>query len=227
MSRVAEPAWLQPVLAEFALRYPGINRPAVVSQWSMNYMSIVVPATLACLLTHEQAIDFWTDDSVLRLDAGQPLALNFASGLPPLTAPERGLYLSRWVHEHLAPLFATLAAAGGLAPKILWGNFVAIWDGAFDRFDPDLSRPGFAEVHSWLEQVSVNHGRLKLRGLQRQVPSPAPDICPRLPLRRHCCLHYQLHPLVEGEPLVLCESCPKLHRLPLAEQVSYLHSLYD
>ena len=215
------------MLAEFALRYPGINKPAVVSQWSMNYMSIVVPATLACLLTRQQAIDFWTDDSVLRLDAGQPLALNFASGLPPLTESQRGLYLSCWLHEHLAPLFASLAAAGGLAPKILWGNFVAIWDGAFDRFDPGLSRPGFAEVHRWLEQVSVNDGRLKLRGLQRQVPSPAPDICPRLPLRRHCCLHYQLHPLVEGEPLVLCESCPKLHRLPLAEQVSYLHSLYD
>lgn len=215
------------MLAEFALRYPGINKPAVVSQWSMNYMSIVVPATLACLLTRQQAIDFWTDGSVLHLDAGQPLALNFTSGLPTLTEPERVLYLSRWLHEHLAPLFATLAAAGGLAPKILWGNLVAIWDGAFDRFDPDLSRPGFAEVHRWLEQVSVNDGRLKLRGLQRQVPSPAPDICPRLPLRRHCCLHYQLHPLVEGEPLVLCESCPKLHRLPLAEQVSYLHSLYD
>ena len=218
---------LQPVLAEFALRYPGVNNAAVVSQWSMNYMSIVVPATLACVLTRDQAIDFWRDDSVLRLDAGQPLALHFATRLPALAAAERADYFSRWVHEHLAPLFATLALAGGLAPKILWGNFVAIWDGAFARLDPDLSRPGFAEAHRWLEPVSVNHGRLKLRGLQRQVPSPAPEICPHLPLRRHCCLHYQLHPLVEGEPLVLCESCPKLHRLPLAEQVSYLHLLYD
>ncbi|WP_153000327.1 siderophore-iron reductase FhuF [Pseudomonas kitaguniensis] len=215
------------VLAEFALRYPGINQPAVVSQWSMNYMSIVVPATLACVLTGQRAIDFWGDDAVLRLDAGQPLALYFSSALPPITAAERAAYWSRWVHEHLAPLFASLAVAGGLAPKVLWGNFVAIWDGAFDRLDPDLSREGFAEAHQWLETVSVNDGRLKLRGLQRQVPSPAPEICPRLPLRRHCCLHYQLHPLVEGEPLVLCESCPKLHRLPVAEQVSYLHSLYD
>lgn len=218
---------MRPVLAEFALRYPGVNNAAVVSQWSMNYMSIVVPATLACVLTRDQAIDFWRDDSVLRLDAGQPLALHFAGPLPALAAAERADYFSRWVHEHLAPLFATLALAGGLAPKILWGNFVAIWDGAFARLDPDLSRPGFAEAHRWLEPVTVNQGRLKLRGLQRQVASPAPEICPQLPLRRHCCLHYQLHPLVEGEPLVLCESCPKLHRLSLAEQVSYLHSLYD
>lgn len=218
---------LRPLLAEFALRYPGVNKAAVVSQWSMNYMSIVVPATLACVLTRNQAIDFWGDDAVLRLEAGQPLALSFAGPLPELPVQARAAYWSRWVHEHLAPLFATLAVAGGLAPKILWGNFVAIWDGAFERLDPDLSREGFAQAHQWLENVSVNDGRLKLRGLQRQVPSPAPQACPRLALRRHCCLHYQLHTQVEGEPLVLCESCPKLHRLPVEEQVSYLHLLYD
>lgn len=215
------------MLAEFALRYPGINKAAVISQWSMNYMSIVVPATLACVLTRHQAIDFWGDDAVLLLDTGQPLALNFTRPLPALTVEARAAYWSRWVHEHLAPLFTMLAIAGGLAPKILWGNFVAIWDGAFERFDPELAREGFAEAHRWLEQATVNDGRLKLRGLQRQVPSPAPRICPRLALRRHCCLHYQLHDYAEGEPLVLCESCPKLHRLPLAEQVSYLHSLYE
>lgn len=104
---------MRPVLAEFALRYPGVNNAAVVSQWSMNYMSIVVPATLACVLTRDQAIDFWRDDSVLRLDAGQPLALHFAGPLPALAAAERADYFSRWVHEHLAPLFATLALAGG------------------------------------------------------------------------------------------------------------------
>ncbi|MGY2402821.1 siderophore-iron reductase FhuF [Pseudomonas sp. SDO5271_S396] len=218
---------MHPVLAEFALRYPGINKAAVASQWSMNYMSITVPATLACLLTLDRAIDFWDDGSVLRLDGGQPLALHFANPVPTLAVHGRAAYLSRWVHEHLAPLFNTLAAAGGLAPKILWGNFVAIWDGAFERLDRDLRREGFAEAHRWLEPVTVNDGRLKLRGLQRQVPSPAPEICAQLPLRRHCCLHYQLHELVEGEPLVLCESCPKLHRLPVAEQVSYLHYLYD
>lgn len=224
---MADPALLHPLLDTFALQYPGVNRPAVVSQWSMNYMSIVVPATLACVLTRHRAIDFWGDTDVLLLDGGQPMALNFARPLAHIQATERAAYWSRWVHDHLAPLFATLATAGGLAPKVLWGNFVAIWDGAFERLDPGLSRDGFAEAHQWLAPVTVNHGRLTLRGLQRQVPSPAPDICPTLPLRRHCCLHYQLHPLVPGEPLVLCESCPKLHRLPVAEQVSYLHSLYD
>lgn len=227
MNRLADPAVLQPLLTRFALLYPGVNSAAVVSQWSMNYMSITLPATLACVLTRGSAIDFWNEEFVLFHDDGQPRALGLAKPMPVLAARDRSAYWSRLIHEHLAPLFATLSAAGGLAPKILWGNMVAIWDGAFARMDADLSREGFAEAHAWLEPVTVNDGRLKLRGLQRMVESPAPQIVPQLPLRRHCCLHYQLHKRVEGEPLVLCESCPKLHRLPLAEQVSYLHYIYE
>lgn len=218
---------LQPLLTRFALLYPGVNRAAVISQWSMNYMAIVLPAALACVLTRHGAIDFWGKEVVLLHDDGQPQALGLTARLPALNLEDRTAYWSRLIHEHLTPLFTTLAAAGGLAPKILWGNMVAIWDGAFARMDADLSREGFAEAHKWLEQAIVNDGRLKLRGLQHMVESPAPQIVPHLPLRRHCCLHYQLHAPVEGEPPVLCESCPKLHRLPVAEQVSYLHYIYQ
>lgn len=227
MNQLADPAVLQPLLTRFALRYPGVNRAAVVSQWSMNYMSIVLPAALACVLTRHCAIDFWGKEAVVLHDDGEPVALSLTARSPILAPEDRAAYWSRLIHEHLAPLFITLAAAGGLAPKILWGNLVAIWDGAFTRMNADLSRDGFAEAHQWLEQATVNDGRLKLRGLQRMVESPAPQICACLPLRRHCCLHYQLHEPVEGEPPVLCESCPKLHRLPVAEQVSYLHYIYQ
>ncbi|VVP93469.1 hypothetical protein PS918_03472 [Pseudomonas fluorescens] len=218
---------LHPLLTRFALLYPGVNRAAVVSQWSMNYMSIVLPAALACVLTRHGAIDLWGEEAVLLHDDGQPLALGLPGELPTLAGEDRAAYWSRLIHEHLAALFVPLAAAGGLAPKILWGNMVAIWDGAFARMDADLSRDGFAEAHQWLEPVTVLDGRLKLRGLQRMVESPAPQVVAQLPLRRHCCLHYQLHAPVEGEPPVLCESCPKLHRLPVAEQVSYLHYIYE
>ncbi|MGE8064522.1 siderophore-iron reductase FhuF [Pseudomonas sp. NPDC089569] len=227
MNRLADPVLLQPLLDRFALLYPGVNRAAVVSQWSMNYMVIILPAALACVLTRQCAIDFRGEGVVLLHDNGQPLALGLDAQLPALAAQDRAAYWSRLIHEHLAPLFATLAAFGGLATKILWGNLVAIWDGIFARMDADLSRDGFAEAHRWLEQAMVNDGRLKLRGLQRMVKSPVPQISPQLPLRRHCCLHYQLHEPVEGEPPVLCESCPKLHRLPVAEQISYLLAIYQ
>lgn len=227
MKHLADPDALQPLLSRFALLYPGVNRAAVVSQWSMNYLSIALPAALACVLTRHCAIDFWGEDAVLLHDEGQPLALQLASQPLALARADRAAYWSRLIHEHLTPLFATLAAAGGLAPKVLWGNLVAIWDGAFVRMDADLSREGFAEAHQWLDHVTVNGGRLRLRGLQWPVESPAPQICPRLALRRHCCLHYQLHTPVADQPPVLCETCPKLHRLPVAEQVSYLHYIYQ
>lgn len=227
LAHIADPEVLLPLLKQFALLYPGVNRAAVVSQWSMNYLSIALPAAIACALTRHCAIDFWSDDAVLLHDAGQPLALQLPDQLPALAPEARAAYWSRLIHEYLAPLFATLANAGGLAPKVLWGNLVAIWDGAFVRMDADLSRDGFAEAHQWLEQVTVNGGRLRLRSLQWDVESPAPEVCPRLALRRHCCLHYQLHTPVKDEPPVLCETCPKLHRLPVAEQVSYLHYIYQ
>nr|WP_238597217.1 hypothetical protein [Pseudomonas sp. LPH1] len=114
-----------------------------------------------------------------------------------------------------------------MAPKVLWGNFAAIWDGAFARIDAKLEREGFAETHRWLERAVVADGRIKPRGLQWMVDSPAPEVCARIPLRRHCCLHYQLHAPVPDQPQVLCESCPKLHRLPEAEQASYLRLIYQ
>ena len=102
----------------------------------------------------------------------------------------------------------------------------AVWDGAFGRRDPSLRREDFNEAHRWREHESVAGGRIRPRTLQWTVDSPAPEVVERIPLRRHCCLHYQLHTPVPGTPQVLCESCPKLHRLPQAEQASYLRSLY-
>ena len=226
LPRLADASVLFPLLERFAVLYPGIKRPPVASQWSMNYLSVLLPATLAAVLTRDMTIAFWDQDVTLLHDAGQPMALKVPHELAVLAAEQRAEYWSRLMQEHLEPLFKTLALWGGLAPKVLWGNVVGVWDGAFSRLDGSLTREGFAEAHRWLEQAVVADGRLKLRSLQWMVESPAPDVCASIPLRRHCCLHYQLHAPVAGKPQVLCESCPKLHRLPQAEQASYLRSIY-
>lgn len=223
---LADASVLYPLLDRFAELYPGVKRPPVASQWSMNYLSVLLPATLAAVLARDLAIAFWDRDVALLHDAGQPLALQVPLAQAALAPEQRSDYWARLLHEHLEPLFATLAAWGGLAPKVLWGNLAAVWDGAFARLDASLAREGFAEAHRWLEHAVVADGRLKPRSLQWMVASPAPEVCARLPLRRHCCLHYQLHAPVPGKPQVLCESCPKLHRLPQAEQVSYLRYIY-
>lgn len=226
LTSLTDASVLHPLLDRFAELYPGIKRPPVASQWSMNYLSVLLPAALAAVLVRDSAIAFWERDVALLHDAGQPSAVLLPSPQPALAAWQRGDYWTRLLHEHLEPLFASLAAWGGLAPKVLWGNLAAVWDGAFARIDASLEREGFAEAHRWLEQAVVADGRLKPRSLQWMVDSPAPEVCARIPLRRHCCLHYQLHAPVPGKPQVLCESCPKLHRLPQAEQASYLRYIY-
>lgn len=77
---------LKPLLSRFALQYPGVNRAAVVSQWSMNYMSIALPAALACVLTRQGAIDFWGDKAVLFHAEGEPMALGLNARLMALSA---------------------------------------------------------------------------------------------------------------------------------------------
>lgn len=223
---LAKASVLHPLLERFADLYPGIKRPPIASQWSMNYLSIMLPATLAAVLTRELAIAFWEQDVALLHDAGQPRALWLPTPQASLVVERRDDYWARLLHEHLEPLFASIAAWGGLAPKVLWGNFTAIWDGAFARLDANLEREGFAAAHRWLEHAAVADGRLQPRSLQWMVDSPALEVCARIPLRRHCCLHYQLHAPVPGKPQVLCESCPKLHCLPQAEQASYLRYIY-
>lgn len=226
LPELADTSVLYPLLECFAELYPGIKRPPVASQWSMNYLSIMLPATLAAVLTCDRAIAFWDQEVALLHEAGQPRALWLPTPQAALAARQRDDFWARLLHEHLEPLFSSIAAWGGLAPKVLWGNLAAIWDGAFARIDPNLEREGFAEAHLWLERAVVADGRLKPRSLQWMVDSPAPEVCARIPLRRHCCLHYQLHAPVPGKPQVLCESCPKLHRLPQSEQASYLHCIY-
>jgi ferric iron reductase protein FhuF len=224
---LAETSVLHPMLERFAELYPGIKRPPVASQWSMNYLSVMLPAMLAVVLTRERGIAFWEHEVALLHDAGQPRALWLPTLPLSLAAEQHDDYWARLLHEHLEPLFASIAAWGGLAPKVLWGNFAAIWDGAFARIDAKLEREGFTEAHRWLERAVVADGRIKPRSLQWMVDSPAPEICARIPLRRHCCLHYQLHAPVPDQPQVLCESCPKLHRLPEAEQAGYLRLIYQ
>lgn len=223
---LVETSVLHPMLDRFAELYPGIKRPPVASQWSMNYLSVMLPATLAAVLSCERTVAFWDQDVALLHDAGQPRALWLPKPQASLTVEQRNDYWTRLLHEHLEPLFASIAAWGGLAPKVLWGNFAAIWDGAFARIDANLEREGFAEAHRWLEHAVVAEGHLRPRSLQWMVDSPAPEVCARIPLRRHCCLHYQLHAAVADKPPVLCESCPKLHRLPQVEQASYLRYIY-
>lgn len=227
---LADPAALGLLLQRFAHRYPGVNRAAVASQWSMNYLSVLLPSTLVPALVTHLAIDLEQDQVSLLHDDARPMALTFASQPRPLSPAQWPEYCERLFAGHLEAIMAGLSTASGIAPKVLWNNLVVAWDELFRRLGvhlPSQHPLDLEGAHRWLEPVRGRGGRLPLRPLQRRVDSPAPELCTQLPLRTHCCLHYQLHAPVEGEFPVWCESCPKLHRRPAEEQVRYLYQLQE
>lgn len=216
------------LLDDFDACYPGCNRAAVASQWQMNFLSVLVPAVVVPPLTLGRALDLEDHELALLHDQGQPMAIR-ASRPSVDSRPEQWPeYWQKLISTHLEPVITAVAQIGGLAPKVLWNNVVVVWDEVFRRIGLHLAdQPVVESAHQWLDWARVRGGRLRLRPLQRWVGSPAPELVDRLPLRRHCCLHYQLHEPVPDEFPVWCESCPKLHREPAAEQVRYLYQLQE
>lgn len=216
------------LLDQFEVCYPGCNRAAIASQWHMNFLSVFMPAVVVPPLAVGQALDLEDHDLTLLHDQAKPMAL-VPSRRPLDSRPEQWPeYWQRLFSAYLTPGIRALAQSGGLAPKVLWNNVVVVWDEVFRRIGLHLSDQSVVEsAHQWLDEASVRGGRLRLRPLQRWVDSPAPELVDCLPLRRHCCLHYQLHDSVPDEFPVWCESCPKLHREPATEQARYLYQLQE
>jgi len=181
---------------------------------------------LAAIFSHNTGLLVWKDGTELLHDEAQPAALKVTPPFEPLAQDQIADYWKHVLIDHLDPVFGTISAWGGVSTKVLWGNVIAVWDGVFDRLKSALPPEDHDKAHQWMEKPVVANGRLKLRNLQRLVTSPVPDICPTIPLRKHCCLHYMLHSPIDGKPEVLCEACPRLHRQSLAAQKSYLRSIH-
>lgn len=222
-----DPQILTSLLQQFSCWYPRCIQAAIVSQWSMNYFSKLLPAVIGSALTLNTAIEVWEGGVELVHDEARPVALKVKPVHAKLCQQQLPHFVQNLLHAHLEPLVNGLATIGNIAPKVLWNNLVAAWDVLFDRLHCYFpAREDFATAHRWLEQASVNNGKHRLRRLQRMVASPAPELSEQIPFRVHCCLHFQLHETVEGQFPVWCESCPKLHRRPQEEQIRYLYQIY-
>lgn len=227
LNRLANPGNLAQQLELFSQLYPGCNRAAVTSQWSMDYLSVLLPGIITPALTLNIAIVCWEPGVELLHNDAKPAALKILPQQPLLHADQWPWFAQCLIQDHIEPVLLGLSRVGGIAPKVLWNNFVAVWDGCFERLRGSLpDRNDLENAHRWLEQSTVCNGKISLRKLQRWVDSPAPELRTQIPLRKHCCLHYQLHAPVEGQFPVWCESCPKLHRRPVEEQARYLRELY-
>ena len=216
-------AVLATLISSFSEQYPAANRAAIASQWSMDFLCVLLPATLVPLLAGGLALQA-EKDLFAVFNGGKWSAL--ATEKRPVHLPHQRLsqYLDQLLDRQVEPLFKSLSALSGLASKVFWTNFVAVWDSIFARISLGKCDHDYLQsAQQWMEQAWVPTGRRHLRELQRFTPSPVSESDKHWLLRSHCCLHFQLCEPHESAPL--CEACPKLRRQPLADQVRYLAQL--
>lgn len=212
---------LRSLLTTYAATYPDANRAAVASQWSMDYLCVVLPVALVPPLVGGIGLDL-KKDPLAVIEHGKFIALT-AMGLKRLEPPRLSCYLDHLLENQIEPVFSCLSEVSRLSGKVLWTNFVVVWDSVFERLKFDHCRQGAIQAaHDWFDAAAVPAGSRRLRGLQHPTDSPVPDLCPQWLLRAHCCLHFQLE---KSGPPIWCEACPKLRQLPLEEQVRYLRQL--
>lgn len=178
------------LVAEYAGCYPGAPRAAVVSQWSVDALMVLLAPHLAALAAG-WALEL--EEVRLMLEHGAPATLACAGGAVSPLACAAGR-VRELIERELAPLWRALATAGRVAPRLLWSNTAAALDVAFDYFPPpdaDALRARLFDARQWPDGVAN-----PLAGQLRRAPGEAAE-------RRLCCLSHQL-----GAGCEHCSNCP-------------------
>lgn len=120
-----DPAGFDAVIARYMRKFPGSDRRAVVSMWTLYYFSTLTIAPSVHLFLHGLRVPFDLASTSLVCDeeTGEPQAFVFAGDVSKSACPEEDLH--RLLTGHLEPLIAAIASGSGLAPKLLWNNVAA------------------------------------------------------------------------------------------------------
>ncbi len=199
-SLTTQPACLRALLLRHArqLGLPGHDLRASASAWSLDYLWLVLPPSLAaaCLLHHGLPLD----PSGCLLDLaphGAPICLHVPHEGTPL-ADDPACLEQTLIRAHLSPLFAALHLGSKLPVKILWGNAARVLAEVFralsgaaraQQDDAPLHRIA-ALAQALLDSPTLRDGQPNPLWLysKRGVPDRHAQCCLRhlLPAQAHC-----------------------------------------
>lgn len=176
---------------------------AAASMWSKHYFAALLPAYVGtnCVLRWALPVD--PADCRVLLDAdAHPIALclsHAGSDVAGLPARERYEAL---VWRHLDPLVRAMAAAAGLAPRLLWNNAAVLVDDILRGVAAHGARGAADEDANLLLRQAHWDGRPNPMAHPTLPDTEGQAGKPGRPLRRLCCLRYFLpeHPY--------CGNCP-------------------
>lgn len=169
--------------------------PVLVSQWSKYYFMQLIPPVVAARLLGNWRWPLALEQVSLALDErGLPAGVWLGAGRGgQLEAPEP---FAELLDDNLQPFIAALAAYGGVASSVLWGNAGDYLETCLRQLRPLTDKP-------------LDDGYALLNSRQRADGRPNPlfkavRYVGKLPRRqrRSCCLSYQV------EWVGRCEHCP-------------------
>ncbi|MCM2474378.1 siderophore-iron reductase FhuF [Rhizobium sp. CG5] len=122
---LADPAVFEGVIARYMRKFPGSDRRAVVSMWSLFYFSILTIAPSVHLFVHRRAVPLGLEgvSLVCDEDTAEPQAFVYSGDVRQSAEPAVDLH--GMMLQHVEPVVAAMAANSGLAPKLLWNNVAA------------------------------------------------------------------------------------------------------
>ena len=174
--------------------------PVLVSQWSKYYFMQLIPPVLTASLLGDWHWPLALEQVSLALDErGLPAGVKFGAGsVRQLETLESGERFAELLDDNLQPFIAALAAYGGVASSVLWGNAGDYLEACLHQLCPLTDKPlddGYALLN---DKHRADGSRNPLFNAVSYVGEP-----PRRQ-RRSCCLSYQV------EWVGRCEHCPLL-----------------
>jgi len=189
------------VIGRYAQKFPGSDRRAIVSMWTLYYFSMLTIAPSVHMFVHRIGLPLEIDrlSLVCNEHTGEPEAFVMSERPEATTDPAAELH---WLMRgHVEPVIAAIAANAAVAPKLLWNNVAAylswILKEIAHRHEPGLVEGGMALME---EATWPCGGRNPMFGMIRIARQQCGLEFAR---RKVCCLRYNL-PGVGG-----CgEACP-------------------
>lgn len=189
------------IIARYAEKFPGSDRRAIVSMWTLYYFSMLTIAPSVHMFVNRIALPMEIDrlSLVCNEQTGEPEAF-VMSRRPELTNDPAG-ELHRLMLGHAEPVIAAIAANAGVAPKLLWNNVAAylswILKEIAHRHEPALVEGGLALLDDAQWPGGARNPMFGMIRIARQQCGL------EFARRKVCCLRYNL-PGVGG-----CgEACP-------------------
>lgn len=194
------------ILDRYQTKYPGADRRAVASMWSMHYFSTLMISAAVHHLALQRSLPLGLADLQVVLDPVNAEPRAFVLSHTGVDCAQATVHASLGyvIRNHAEPLINAISAHAGLAKKLLWTNVSAYFSWIIKeighQIDPKLSVEGLVLVN---EPVWPDGWKNPMFGMIRVARQQCGL---EFSNRKVCCLRYAL-PGVSG-----CgEMCPLPH----------------